>query len=170
MEKESGKSKRFGQRGEHLVIIQMALVAIYFFTPAWPDLRSGELYRHLALVRWIGLVAGMAGGAVFGIGGSLNIRKYLTPLPYPVEHSRLVDTGVYALVRHPLYSSQLFAAAGWTIFSLSLTHLIVTLVALIFFNYKASKEEAWLMERHPEYRKYASRVGKFVPGFGRLKA
>jgi protein-S-isoprenylcysteine O-methyltransferase Ste14 len=55
------------------------------------------------------------------------------------------------------------------LFSLSLSHLLVTLVATLFFNFKASKEESWLTERHPEYREYARRVGKFVPGLGKLK-
>ncbi|MBN1929913.1 MAG: isoprenylcysteine carboxylmethyltransferase family protein [Chlorobiaceae bacterium] len=158
-----------GTRGELLVVIQMALVALFFFTPEWPDFRNGELYRQLAVLRWGSLVAGMIIAAILGIGGSLTIRRYLTPLPYPVDHSKLVDTGVYAYVRHPLYSSQLFAAAGWAVFSLSLSHLLVTIVAALFFNYKASKEEAWLTERHPEYRDYAARVGKFVPGVGKLK-
>jgi len=169
MEKESQKLKMTGSRGEFLVAIQMALVALYLFVPEWPDLRSEALYEQLTLLRWGGLVAGMLGGAVFGIGGSLSIRRYLTPLPYPVDHSKLVDTGVYALVRHPLYSSQLFAAAGWALFSLSLSHLMVTIIAALFFNYKASKEEAWLTERHPEYRDYAAKVGKFVPGLGKAK-
>jgi len=169
MEKEYGKSKPFGAKGEHLVVIQIALVALYFFTPVWPDLRGGELWRQFAILRWGALVAGLLSGAVLGIGGSLNIRRYLTPLPYPVDHSKLVDTGVYALVRHPLYSAQLLAAAGWAVFSLSLSHLLVTALALAFFNYKASKEEAWLTERHPEYRNYAAKVGKFAPGLGKLK-
>lgn len=169
MKKESVKAKRFGARGEYLVIIQMALVVLYVFTPVWPDLRAGELWEQLALLRWCVLFAGMVAGAVLGIGGFLNIRRYLTPLPYPVENNKLVDSGVYALVRHPLYSSQLFAATGWAAFTLSLSHLLVTIAAFIFFNYKASKEESWLTERHPEYCEYAATVGKFVPGVGRWK-
>lgn len=169
MEKEYGKSKPFGARGEHLVVIQIALVALYFFTPVWPDLRGGELWRQFAILRWGGLVIGILAGAALGIGGSLTIRRYLTPLPYPVENNKLVNSGVYALVRHPLYSSQLFAAAGWAVFTLSLSHLLVTALALAFFNYKASKEEAWLTERHPEYRDYAAKVGKFAPGLGRWR-
>lgn len=169
MEKESGESQRFGTRGEHLVVIQMALVALYVFTPVWPDLRNGDLYPQLLAPRWGALIIGTVLGAILGIGGSLNIRRYLTPLPYPVKNNKLVDTGVYRLVRHPLYSAQLFAAAGWAAFSLSFSHLLVTIAAFIFFNYKASKEEAWLSERHPEYREYAAKVGKFVPGVGRLK-
>ena len=150
MEQESGKAKRFGQRGEYLVAIQFALVALFVFIPVWPDLRNGELYRQLALIRWSALVIGMLAGAALLIGGVIGIRKYLTPLPYPVENNQLVDTGVYALVRHPLYSAQLFACAGWVIFSMSLSHLLVTALALAFFNHKASKEETWLTQRHPE--------------------
>ncbi|NTV66250.1 MAG: isoprenylcysteine carboxylmethyltransferase family protein, partial [Chlorobaculum sp.] len=114
MEKELKRSKRFGAKGELLVVIQIVLVALFVFTPVWPDLRSGDLYRQLAIPRWIALLAGMLAGAMLVIGGVTSIRKYLTPLPYPVDDNRLVDTGVYALVRHPLYSSQLLAAAGWT--------------------------------------------------------
>ena len=169
MEKPLDTSKRFGARGEYLVVIQIALVALYIFIPAWPDLRNGDLYQRLTLLRWSVLAIGIMVGAILGIGGSLTIRRYLTPLPYPVENNQLVDTGVYAWVRHPLYSAQLFAATGWAAFTLSLSHLLVTIAAFIFFNYKASKEEAWLTERHPKYQEYAAKVGKFAPGLGKLK-
>jgi protein-S-isoprenylcysteine O-methyltransferase Ste14 len=167
MEKENNKPGGFGRRGEHLVVIQFALVALFVLIPQWPDLRGGELWRQLALLRWSALVIGMLAGAALLIGGVIGLRKNLTPLPYPVESNRLVETGVYALVRHPLYSAQLFAAAGWSIFALSLSHLLVTIAAFIFFSHKASKEEAWLTERHPEYRDYAAKVGRFVPGVGK---
>lgn len=100
-----------------------------------------------------------------GLGGLgvLEIRRYLTPLPYPVDHNRLVTTGIYGLVRHPLYSSQLFAALGWTLFSLSVLHLVLLVLGFAFFDYKASREEAWLTERHPEYRTYTRRVRKLIP-------
>ncbi|HHE32315.1 MAG TPA: isoprenylcysteine carboxylmethyltransferase family protein, partial [Chlorobaculum parvum] len=101
-----------GSRGEFLVAIQMALVALYLFVPEWPDLRGDAMYEQLTLLRRGSLVTGVLIAVALGIGGSLTIRRYLTQLPYPVDHSKLVDTGVYALVRHPLYSSQLFAATG----------------------------------------------------------
>jgi protein-S-isoprenylcysteine O-methyltransferase Ste14 len=169
MEEELKRSKRFGAKGELLVVIQIALVALFVLIPVWPDFSDCDLYRQLTLLRWSSLVTGMLAGAMLVIGGVTGIRRYLTPLPYPVENNRLVDTGVYALVRHPLYSAQLLATASWTIYTLSLSHLIVTIASYIFFSHKASKEEAWLTERHPEYRDYASRVGKFVPGVERLK-
>lgn len=131
--------------------------------PVWnPWLTPAEL-TELAPWRWGALIPCGAVALLFGGLGSHHLRDYLTPLPYPVDHSQLVQHGVYALVRHPLYSSLLFAALGWTLFTLSLAHALLLPVGLWFFNYKASREEAWLTERHPEYADYARRVKKFIP-------
>lgn len=105
---------------------------------------------------------GLAAIAMAGLG-FMQIRRYLTPLPYPVDHSRLVTDGIYALVRHPLYGSQLVAALAWTLYTLSLPHLALLAAGLLFFDYKASKEESWLTERHPDYPAYASRARKLLP-------
>jgi protein-S-isoprenylcysteine O-methyltransferase Ste14 len=80
-----------------------------------------------------------------------------------VDHSQLVQHGVYAIVRHPLYASLLFAGAAWALYNLSLSHLLALGVAFAFFKYKAAREEAWLTERHPDYVSYAGRVKKFIP-------
>ncbi len=152
-----------GKRGEYLVVLQFVLFFVFILVPSWNPLATPALLDALATPRWMllilfGLVALLLGGL-----GSVHIREYLTPLPYPVDHNQLVQHGVYGWVRHPLYSSQLFAALGWTLFSLSLTHLLVLIIGFFFFDYKAKKEEGWLTERHPEYADYASRVRKFIP-------
>jgi protein-S-isoprenylcysteine O-methyltransferase Ste14 len=152
-----------GPRGEWLVVIQFALFFAFVLAPRWnpwltPDLWGASDTLRLAWLTLFGSVA-----LAFGALGVLHIRRYLTPLPYPVDHSRLVTHGVYGIVRHPLYSSQLFAALGWTGYTLSLSHLTLLIVGFLFFDYKAAKEERWLTERHPEYSQYARRVQKLVP-------
>lgn len=152
-----------GHRGEYLVVLQFVLFFGFLFAPAWNPLATPAVLAALEPLRWIALAGLGAIALLFGVLGALHIRDYLTPLPYPVDHSQLVRHGVYAWVRHPLYSSQLFAALGWTFFTLSLTHLLILVVGFLFFDYKAAKEEAWLTERHPEYADYARKVRKFVP-------
>lgn len=152
-----------GKRGEHLVVLQFVLFFGFIFTPTWNPLVPGPLMDALAPARWAMLAAFWAVALLLGGLGSLHIRDYLTPLPYPVDHSRLVKHGVYAWVRHPLYSSQLFAAAGWVLFTFSLSHLAVLVIGFLFFDHKAGKEEGWLTERHPEYAEYARQVRKFIP-------
>jgi len=156
--------RRFGQRGELLVAVQFALMIGFALLPVWhPGLTDTELAETLP---WLRLpLAGLFGLAalVLAAFGSHHLRDYLTPLPYPVDHSRLVQHGVYGIVRHPLYASLLSAGLAWTLYNLSLSHLLLWLLGFAFFDYKAGKEERWLTERHPEYADYARRVRKFIP-------
>ena len=152
-----------GPRGEVLVGLQFALIGLFIFLPAWQPPPLASWLAPSEWLRWavLGLLGGIA--LIFAGFGALHIRAYLTPLPYPVEHNRLVVHGVYAIVRHPLYSSQIFAALAWSVFNLSISHGLVFLLAFLFFDYKAGREEQWLTERHPEYAAYAKRVSKFIP-------
>lgn len=152
-----------GRRGEYLVVLQFALFFGFLLTPVWNPWVSAETIAALAPARWVlGLGLGIA-ALVFGGLGVLNIRAYLTPMPYPVDHNRLVRHGVYGVVRHPLYSSQLFAALAWVAFSLSLSHLVLLVLGFVFFDFKGGKEESWLTARHPEYAVYAREVRKLIP-------
>ena len=146
-----------GHRGEYLVALQFVLMFVFILAPNWNPLATPGVLAALEPARWIALGGAGLVALVFGAFGSMHIRDYLTPLPYPVDHSQLVKHGVYAWVRHPPY------ALGWTLYTLSLTHLLILAVGFVFFDYKARKEEAWLTERHPEYADYAREVRKFVP-------
>lgn len=152
-----------GRRGELLVVIQFALFLAFALVPRWNPWLSADWLSATAPVRLSLLVVCGAIALAFGGLGSRSLRDYLTPLPYPVDHSQLVTSGVYGLVRHPLYSALLLVALGWVCYSLSLSHLALLVVGFLFFDYKASKEERWLTERHPDYAAYSARVRKFVP-------
>jgi protein-S-isoprenylcysteine O-methyltransferase Ste14 len=153
----------YGRRGELLVVIQFLILFGFIFMPIWRPITDPALLADLAPLRWAVLVASWLVAFAFGAFGALHLREFITPLPYPVNHSQLVQHGVYGWVRHPLYSSQLFAALGWVVFTASLSHLAVLIVGFLFFDYKASREEEWLQARHPEYADYARRVRKFIP-------
>lgn len=154
---------RPGKRGEYLVVMQFVLMFAFMLAPTWNPWVTPEAAAGLAPIRWVLGLAGASAALLLGGFGVLNIRDYLTPLPYPVDHSRLVRHGAYRIVRHPLYSSQLFAALGWVAFSLSLLHLALLAIGFVFFDFKASKEEAWLTDRHPDYVEYARGVRKLIP-------
>ncbi|MCF8383983.1 MAG: isoprenylcysteine carboxylmethyltransferase family protein [Chlorobium sp.] len=138
-------------------------MATFVATPVWPEHTEAAFPPGATPLRWAVIAVCWSAALLLGGLGSHHIREYLTPLPYPVDHNQLVTTGVYGLVRHPLYGSQLLAALGWAVFSTSLSHLLLLLVAVIFFSFKASKEERWLTEKHPEYADYAKKTRKFIP-------
>jgi len=161
-EKNDGAGLLKGKKGGYLVVLQFLLVLFFILMPVWNPLLITAA-ESLQLLRMIMLLCCGMVALLLGALGSHNLRNYITPLPYPVAHNKLVTTGVYSLVRHPLYSSQLFLGFGWVCYTLSLSHLLLLITAFLFFSFKAGKEERWLTERHPEYKHYAGKVKKFIP-------
>ena len=159
-----GKNKApWGKKGEYLVALQFLLLITFIVIPVYPSSSSVELFKLATFIRFAVLAVCWVIAILFGTTGLYQIKHSLTPLPYPVERNKLETKGIFALVRHPLYSSQLFAAFGWTVFQMSVSHFLLTAAGFLFFSYKASLEESWLTERHPEYTDYARHVNKFIP-------
>jgi protein-S-isoprenylcysteine O-methyltransferase Ste14 len=148
----------FVQRGGWWVVAQNALT---FAVLALALLFRGQW--HHAATTIVGVVMFGAGGC-FGIAGVRALGRNLTPYPKPMHDSRLVQRGVYALVRHPLYSCLMFASAGWALLWASWAGLVAAVALALLLHAKAMREERWLRERYPEYRDYERRVRRFVPG------
>jgi protein-S-isoprenylcysteine O-methyltransferase Ste14 len=106
----------------------------------------------------------MAIGGVCGIAGVIALGRSLTPLPTPTEDTRLVQRGIYGLMRHPLYTSVILASVGWALLWQSWPALLPALGLAPFFSAKACREERWLRERFPDYSDYERRVSRFIPG------
>jgi protein-S-isoprenylcysteine O-methyltransferase Ste14 len=67
------------------------------------------------------------------------------------------------VVRHPIYGGVLSIAWGWALFSSPLA-LPPVVLAAPFLEAKRRREEAWLVEQHPEYEEYRRSVPhKFLP-------
>jgi protein-S-isoprenylcysteine O-methyltransferase Ste14 len=151
-----------GTRGEWLVIIQLALIALVFFGPptikGWPStpfpMPTLAMYGGAALI--------VVGGGLF-VAGVLRLGTNLTPLPYPKSDATFVQTGPYRYVRHPVYSGGLLLAFGWALMRQSWLTLFYGAALLVFLDFKSRHEERWLLERFPEYAEYRRRVRKLVP-------
>jgi protein-S-isoprenylcysteine O-methyltransferase Ste14 len=87
------------------------------------------------------------------------------------ERTDLVTGGWFSLCRNPIYTSMI---VGWLGLTLMVpTWLAIAAVATIAAALELQVrfvEEPYLVRTHgDEYRAYASRVGRFVPGIGRLR-
>ncbi len=148
-----------GPRGEGWVLIQgfllVAIAAAGSTGPAW----SGDL--HLA-TSGAGLLLILA-GAILAVRGLADLRENLTPFPRPRDGARLVETGAYRLVRHPIYGGLIVGSAGWGLVTAAPLALVLAAVLFAFFDLKSRREEAWLAERFPGYRAYRARTKRFIP-------
>jgi protein-S-isoprenylcysteine O-methyltransferase Ste14 len=152
-----------GQRGEYWVLIQVGLMFGYLLLPIYRPPALLSLPTSIFWLCWAtaALLFGLA--AILLIKALIDLGQNLTPLPHPKDDSQLIQTGTYSVVRHPLYSGITLAALAYAVGQFSLLHLAATLLLLIFFNFKASREEAWLSQKHPDYASYQQRVKKLIP-------
>lgn len=151
-----------GARGEWFVVAQLVLIGLVFFgprtvagKPAWPF-----PFPHAC-----SLVGGafMVAGSALLVAGLIRLGRGLTPLPYPKDGATLVQTGSFALVRHPMYSGGLVLALGWALYVQGWLTLGYVVVLFVFLDVKSRREERWLAERFPTYAAYQQRVRKLIP-------
>lgn len=151
-----------GARGEWYVILQIGLFALVLLgptnLPGWPAWPSP--FDSLSSLAGVLL---MLCGALLSATGLLRLGPNLTPLPYPKDDATLVESGPYALVRHPIYSGLILGAFGWGLWLHGLLTLAYALLLFAFFDIKSRREEAWLAGKFPAYPAYRRRVRKLIP-------
>jgi protein-S-isoprenylcysteine O-methyltransferase Ste14 len=118
----------------------------------------------------IGIVLAAIGGlsvfgAQLGMGASWRIGVS------DDQGTDLVTSGWFSFCRNPIYAAMI---VGWTGFALIVpTWLSIAAVVVIALGLELQVrvvEEPYLERTHgSEYGRYASRVGRFLPGVGRLR-
>jgi protein-S-isoprenylcysteine O-methyltransferase Ste14 len=148
-----------GPRGEGWVLIQATLLAGVVVAGLW-GARWPENLQSPVLVAAI--VSGTAGLAL-AAAAIATLGRSVSPFPKPPATSELTESGVYALVRHPIYGGVLLLSLAWSL-GLSPWALIPTGALAVALVFKSRLEERWLTERHPAYAGYRARVRRrFVP-------
>ena len=146
----------FAKRGGWWVVAQFALFGLILL--AFTQNTTPGLW--LRLFGWILVIvaAGMAGTGLW------LIRNKLTALPAPLDGAVLLDTGPYALVRHPIYGGLILGFLGLAIRGGNVLAAALALSLIPFFWAKTSHEEKLLIEQIPEYTRYQKRVPhRFLP-------
>jgi protein-S-isoprenylcysteine O-methyltransferase Ste14 len=149
-------------RGNLLVGIQFLLLALLGFAP------NQELWATGLLERQLSMLIGVIAIAILVIAG-INLGKSLTANPVPLEQATLKTNGLYAVVRHPIYLGLLLLGASIVLQSGSWLHVLVYAALITLLSVKARFEESLLLAKYEDYKQYASRVGRMLPGIGRIR-
>jgi len=134
-----------------LVFLQFALIGLMLI------FSSGVLHSPLALsVFSIGAILG-----VWALNhnklGNFNIQ------PKMKENAKLITTGIYAYVRHPMYTSVLTMMLGILLSTSSLVEMILFLLLIGVLLLKAKREESIWLKESEEYARYKKGTKFFIP-------
>lgn len=144
--------------------VEAILALVVLNAPHW---FADPLAPH-QLVSWLLLVASI----VVGVWGVALLHRLGGPRRPAGESpnfewentERLVTTGIYRYMRHPMYASLLFLAVGALLKFVSLITLVLAAIATLALAATAKAEEVENVIRFGStYRDYMRRTSRFVP-------
>lgn len=138
-------------KSQILVLIQFSVILLYAV--------SGPLIAKniwLEATELIGLA--LAVWAIF-IMNPIRISIF----PEPREDGELIETGPYAFIRHPMYTSILIVAAVLTLDRMDIMSVALFLILVINQVVKLKFEEKLLIQKYAGYSEYMKRTKALVP-------
>ena len=154
--KGSGRSWSF-------TLLALAAGAFLVLQPAllpWLSLRIDAWWG--ALVQLVGLVL-VAGALVLHALSRLHLQQfYAERVELQPEH-RLVDTGPYGYMRHPLFTAYFMFVTGLLLINPALPTILMAVYTYWDFLGAAKDEEELLGEKLPGYDRYMARTPRFLP-------
>jgi protein-S-isoprenylcysteine O-methyltransferase Ste14 len=133
---------------------------VYLLSPRWMSWSKIGMADEL---RWLGFGFGVL--CLFGIYWLFSsIGSGITPTSATRQKHRLITTGPYRWVRHPLYT---IGCSLFVTFGMIADNWFIALLgslAFITMAIRTPKEEANLIDKFgDEYREYMKRTGRFLP-------
>jgi protein-S-isoprenylcysteine O-methyltransferase Ste14 len=125
-------------------------------THFWPDV---FIIRSISgsILTWAGFVLLIFGVPMWAIAVWTIVRAF--------SRGELVTSGVYRLVRHPIYSAWIvFIFPGVALLCRSWLMLGASLVSYVIFKLLIKREDRYLQEKFGQaYLDYRSRVNEIIP-------
>ncbi|KCZ73583.1 putative protein-S-isoprenylcysteine methyltransferase [Candidatus Methanoperedens nitroreducens] len=138
---------------------------IFVLYAVFPDWISGFALALPDWLRWLGALLSFLSLLLFawthqalGASWALHIQ--------PGNQGRLVTTGPYSRVRHPMYSAIFLFLIGISLVSSNLLIVLLCAASIILIYLRIKREEELLiMQFGGEYTEYMKRTGKLLPKF-----
>lgn len=162
-----------GQRWRDSFAISLFLLSLAqaVAAAAWP----AGWWKFSVLPQPAGTLWQICGGAIL-LGGiaCLALAQHHLGSSWRIgieEEARpgLISGGLFRFCRNPIFLAVLIVLAGYTLLLTTWFSLALWLATAVLVKRQVSEEEAYLRRAYPEeFPAYARRVGRFLPGIGRL--
>jgi protein-S-isoprenylcysteine O-methyltransferase Ste14 len=131
------------------VIGTFVITAVVLFPRRELSLTAGLVSTFLILV-----------GDALAVVALVQLRHSFSIMP---EARELVTSGLYGLVRHPLYLAEAIATIGSVMQFLSVWTILLVFVQILFQLRRINNEEAILIKIFPVYATYQQRTARIIP-------
>lgn len=145
---------------EGMLSFASAATILYLLTP-WLD---RFVLPFPAWLRWTGAVVFVIGDILFAWTHQALGRLWSPMLEIQTDH-RLITSGPYRRIRHPMYASFFVVIAGLSILSANWVLVLAWFAgyAILLFYRIPAEERMMIEEFGDEYREYMARTGRLIP-------
>jgi protein-S-isoprenylcysteine O-methyltransferase Ste14 len=158
---------RQGLGSEHPLCDRIQVVMVILFFVSWMlDSLSHFVFGYSTVVFEAVSFPALLIGTILVLCLSLYLtsKAHKAVFDEGLTRARLVDSGVYAVVRHPMYLGTLLFCLSFLFISFSLISVGIWIALFIFYDGMATYEERSLTEIvGEEYVAYQKRVAKWFP-------
>ena len=138
-----------------LVFLQFFIISLHFFQ--WEFLPQKQIVQASPFSYLLGILIIIIAFIIMLVSIK-DLGRNLSPFPRPIKNSNLVTTGIYRLLRHPMYYSLIFISIGVCIIKLSIYYLFLTISLALIIKFKIALEEKYLMKKFKNYLLYKNEV------------
>ena len=146
------------------LLFYTSLILLFAFAPGSKNYAQLRLWELGTVMNGI-LVAAVAAGLLFTWWARICLGRLWSDRVVKKVGHRVVDTGPYRLVRHPIYAGLIFAALATAIQKATPNALLGVAMITLAFCIKARREENFLRAEIGEsaYDAYARKTAMLVP-------
>ena len=134
----------------------------------WPRLGWWTASPFGLAVQILG-IAGALASFIVHAWSRLHLQKFYAERVEVQSDHEVIQSGPYALVRHPVFASFFLFSIGLFLLNPALPTALALLYTAWDFTRAARQEEALLSKKLPEYAAYMRRVPRFIPSLRRGK-
>ncbi|MFI5304045.1 MAG: methyltransferase family protein [Nitrospiria bacterium] len=151
------------KNGEHPYGDAGQLILLAVFLIAWVG-DSFFLYKSTWLSEYVPLFIRLVILGLALITSIYLIKSGHVVVSHERKPDKLIVTGAFRYVRHPLYLASILTYLGLVVSTMSLLSVVLFVAIIGFYNYIANFEEKLLEARFSEeYRNYKKKTGKWIP-------
>lgn len=161
--KRAARTQSFSSR-LFQVVPEIVAFCLLFARWPWPRwLRWHFVPESAMAIAWLGLAL-TVGGIGFAVWARLFLGRNWSGRVTIKEEHELIQSGPYAIVRHPIYSGLLLAILGTALVQGNLRSLLALPLATLGWGFKLRLEESFMAQQFgPAYLDYKRRVKALVP-------
>ena len=138
-----------------LVIFQFFIIILHFIKLEF--INKIEILKGNSIFSFLGFIIILIGSIII-ILAIKDLGSNLSPFPRPLANGKLITSGIYRFVRHPMYYSLILISFGCFLIKLSFYYFCLLISLALVIKFKIILEEKYLNNKFKNYLSYKHKV------------